>query len=76
MNGETSLLCPTCIHSIRCLTWAEWKCKKLERRIYDYKDLDKCEHYKKRPDIFKEPICSCDSCAENDFLFDEYEEGD
>ena len=75
MNEEAVGLCPTCINSIHCDTWAEWKCKVKERRIYDYKAIKKCESYKKRDKNFKEPKCQCEDCLKNESLF-EYEEED
>lgn len=61
-------LCPTCVNSIRCETWAEWKCKKLERRIYGYAKLTDCKFYKKRDKNFKEPKCQCEDCLKNPLL--------
>ena len=39
-------LCETCTNAIWCPTWAEWKCKAKEKRIYG--ELTKCSDYKKR----------------------------
>lgn len=69
-------LCPSCANSIRCDTWGEWKCKKLEKRIYGYKTLTKCVYYKKRPSNFEEQKCQCDDCLKNDLLDEISEEGD
>ena len=67
-------LCPSCENSIWCPTWAEWKCKVKERRIYDYKTLTKCKSYKQRDKKFKEPKCQCEDCLKNELLLDEEEE--
>lgn len=64
-------LCETCVHGIFCPTWAEWRCKAKEKRIYD--NLTQCESYKKRDKNFKEPKCQCKSCLENELLFEEEE---
>lgn len=64
-------LCPTCVNSIRCDTWAEVKCKKLKRRIYGYKTLTECKFYGKRDRLFKEPKCQCEDCLKNEALADE-----
>lgn len=66
-------LCETCSEAIWCPTWAEWRCKAKEKRIYV--KLTKCSDYKKRDKNFKEPKCQCESCLENDDLWEEYEEG-
>lgn len=65
-------LCETCSEAIWCPTWAEWRCKAKEKRIYV--KLTKCSDYKKRDKNFKEPKCQCESCLENDDLLEEYEE--
>lgn len=64
-------LCSTCANSIRCDTWAEWKCRKFERRIYDYYTMTNCEFYKKRQKNFKEPKCQCEDCINNESLCDD-----
>lgn len=69
-------LCPNCVNSIFCSTWAEWKCKKFEKRIYGYKKLTKCKFYSKRPKDFKESKCQCDDCLKNELLWDEEEESE
>lgn len=68
----TKSLCETCIHSIRCETWAEWKCKLENRRIYEIRT--KCSGYKKRDSNFKEPKCQCEDCLKNELLFSEEED--
>ena len=68
-------LCPTCKMSIWCPTWAEWKCKVKERRIYDYKTLTDCADYKTRGKDFKEQRCQCEDCLKNELLFDDEEDG-
>lgn len=67
-------LCPICTNSIWCPTWAEWKCKIKERRIYDYKTLTECKFYKKRGKDFKESRCQCEDCLKNEDLLDEMED--
>ena len=67
----SELLCATCVNSIRCPTWAEWRCKKFERRIQGYKSMPRCKFYAKRPANFKEPRCQCRFCLENDKLYEE-----
>ena len=66
-------LCATCAESIWCPTWAEWRCKAKEKRIYNADKLTKCKFYKKRGKNFKEPKCQCRSCLENELLFEEEE---
>lgn len=66
-------LCPTCSNSIWCPTWAEWKCKAVEKRIYVYATMSFCGSYVKRDKNFKESKCQCDSCLENEMLKDEEE---
>jgi hypothetical protein len=56
-------LCKTCVNSIWCDTWAEWKCKDLKLRING--DLVNCSTYKKRPKDFKEAKCQCEDCLTN-----------
>lgn len=68
-------LCATCTNGIRCPTWAEWRCKAKEKRIYNADKLTKCESYKKRDKNFKEPKCQCRSCLENEKLWEYYDEG-
>lgn len=70
MDEEKSL-CPSCTNSIRCETWAEWKCKAQKRRIYGYKTMTVCGSYKKRPKDFKEPKCQCEDCLKNATLIEE-----
>lgn len=65
-------MCPTCSNSILCKTWAEYKCKKLERRIYGYMKLTECKYYKKREKDFKESPCRCEDCLKNELLASEY----
>ena len=68
-------LCPSCANSIRCDTWAEWRCKKYEKRIYNYTAITKCKLYSKRPKNFKEPKCQCEDCLKNELLLtEEYDE--
>lgn len=58
--------CPSCVNSIHCKTWGEWKCRKLKQRIYGYKTLTDCKFYKKRAKDFKESTCQCEDCLKND----------
>lgn len=64
-------LCPTCIYSIWCRTWAEWKCKKLCTRIKNNNAISRCEHYKTRPKDFKEHKCQCEDCLKNELIYEE-----
>lgn len=64
-------LCPTCVHSIWCRTWAEWKCRILCKRIRNPDSVTGCEHYKTRPKGFKEPKCQCEDCLKNELLYEE-----
>lgn len=66
-------LCSSCMNSIWCPTWGEWKCKALKRRIY-WSNLSTCRFYSKRGKDFKEPRCQCDGCLKNEALLDEMEE--
>lgn len=68
MSGENKILCPDCINSIWCNTFAEAKCVKLERRIYGYKTMTECKFYKKRGKDFKESQCQCEDCLKNEAL--------
>lgn len=65
-------LCSSCVNSIWCPTWAEWKCKNFEKRIYEL--ISKCNGYKKRDKNFKEPECRCKDCLKNEMLWDEKED--
>ena len=64
-------LCPTCVYSIWCRTWAEWKCKKLQIRLRNSNVVTTCDHYKTRPKGFKEPKCQCEDCLKNELLYEE-----
>lgn len=66
--AETNYLCPQCVNSVRCETWAEWKCLAQKKRIYGYKTLTECKFYKKRGKGFKEPKCQCEDCLKNPLL--------
>ena len=72
----TTGLCPTCIHSCWCPTWAEYRCFAKEIRLSEYgiPQLTECSEYKKRGKDFKEPKCQCENCLENEKLLDEEEE--
>ena len=63
-------LCASCVQSIYCDTWSEWKCKAKEKRIYNYKTVASCDNYKKRDKNFKEPKCQCENCLENELISD------
>ena len=63
-------ICSTCMHSIWCQTWADWKCKVKKRRIYpDSAFYGKCPDYKKRDKTFKESACQCEDCLKNEDLW-------
>lgn len=67
-------LCASCVSSIWCPTWAEWKCRVNERRIYSAMLLSKeCPDYKKRGKDFSEAKCQCEDCLKNEDLWDETE---
>lgn len=66
--------CPSCTNSIRCNTWAEWKCRVKERRIYNYAEMTSCPNYIKRDKNFKESLCQCDDCLKNESLWEIIEE--
>lgn len=72
----TNGLCPTCVNSIWCPTWAEYKCTKKEVRLTSYglKQPITCADYKKRGKDFKESKCQCDDCLKNEKLLDEEDE--
>lgn len=65
-------LCASCSNSLKCYTWAEWKCTAQTRRVYE--TVTKCDDYKKRGKDFKEPRCQCDDCLRNEALIEELEE--
>lgn len=69
-------LCPNCIHSVWCPTWAEYKCLKKAIRfsICGHSQPTGCSDYKKRGKDFKEPKCQCEDCLKNEILWDEEEE--
>ena len=67
-------LCSSCVNSIWCPTWAEWKCKSFEKRIREPANLKTCTSYKKRDKNFKDPECRCDDCLKNEMLWDEKED--
>lgn len=68
-------LCSSCSNSIWCDTWGEYRCSVLEKRIYNYKELTKCDNYVKRSKDWKEPRCQCRSCLVNEKLLDDLEVG-
>ena len=70
--AEDKVLCPNCVYGIYCPTWGEWKCRALERRIYNYASLTDCNFYKKRGKGFEEPRCQCEDCLKNELLSEEY----
>lgn len=72
------VLCASCVNSIRCNTWSEWKCTKRAVRFssYGYSPPTKCSDYKKRDKDFKEPKCQCDDCLRNESLAEELEESE
>ena len=64
-------LCPNCVNSIWCPTWAEWKCKVRSERIYGYKTMTSGKFYKKRGKDFKESRCQCEDCLNNAVMEEE-----
>lgn len=66
-------LCPSCVNSIFCDTWGEWKCLVKERRIYVYAGMTTCKDYKKRGKDFKKRKCQCEDCLRNELLVEEGE---
>jgi hypothetical protein len=56
--SEIKSLCPNCSNSIKCSTWAEWKCTAKKRRIYGWKEMP----------------CQCEDCLKNELLSEEREE--
>lgn len=60
-KGKYEGLCPSCMNSRRCETWAEWKCLTKER-YYRYAGPKECESYKKAPAVFNRPQCQCEDC--------------
>lgn len=58
-------LCSTCVNSIWCDTWGEWKCTVRKRRFYGSNIPDECKSYKKRGKDFKERPCQCEDCLKN-----------
>lgn len=71
-------LCSSCSNSIRCDTWAEWKCTKRAIRFssYGYSMPAKCSDYVKRPKNWKEMKCQCEDCLKNESLTEELEESE
>ena len=67
IKGLYEGLCATCENSIRCETWAEWKCVVKEKR-YNYAGPKECESYKKALAKFKRPRCQCEDCLKNGLL--------
>lgn len=65
-------LCATCVHSIRCNTWAEMKCLKHKKR-YPNAGTKECEDYEKRPLKWTERPCRCEDCLKNELLMEEEE---
>lgn len=59
-------LCPSCVSSIRCETWGQYKCKVKERHITGRKSV--CASYTRRPKDFEEPKCQCEDCLKNEEL--------
>lgn len=68
-------LCPNCMHSVWCPTWAEYKCLEKEIRFtqYGFEQPTTCSDYKKRDKSFKERKCQCEDCLKNEALLDEEE---
>ena len=68
-------LCLSCVYSVWCPTWAEYKCleKKIRFTQYGFKQPTTCDSYKKRDKNFKEHRCQCNDCLKNEVLLDEEE---
>lgn len=68
-------LCSNCTHSVRCPTWAEYKCLEKEIRFtqYGFEQPTTCADYTKRGKDFKERKCQCEDCLKNEALLDEEE---
>ena len=64
-------LCKSCVNSIFCKTWKEYKCIVREKRVYDYESITRCKQYNKRPNSFKERKCQCKDCLNNSIIFEE-----
>ena len=61
--------CPTCSNSIRCDTWAEWKCT-VHKRRYIHNGPVNCPDFKKRPAKWEEMRCGCEDCQKNETLME------
>ncbi len=70
IKGLYEGLCSTCVYSIRCHTWAEWKCTEHGTR-YPNAGTKECTDYKKRPVKWVEKPCQCEDCLKNELLMDE-----
>ena len=64
--------CKTCKHSVFDEKYGEYKCKKLERRIYILLDSSECRFYKKRYEKKEESKTQADSDGELMESFDYY----
>ena len=52
----------SCIHSIFCPTWGEWKCVERKETIKDESVCDTCETFKKIGNDDETPECHCETC--------------
>lgn len=54
--------CLTCNNGIWCDTWAEWKCTKKQKRVYDQNERVDCTDYDKRSRGAVAAQCQCEDC--------------
>lgn len=73
LNDFWGGLCPTCEKSIRCDTWAEWKCL-VQKSRYHHNGPMECADFKKRSKDFKAARCQCEDCLKNESLSAEFVE--
>ena len=59
---EEKELCPTCSNSRWCEVWAEWKCTRHKKRMYDENERKTCPYYQKRSKGAKAAQCHCEDC--------------
>lgn len=73
---STDNLCANCVHSLWCPVWTELKCTKHDVVFSSYgrSTPDECADFKKRGKDFKERLCHCDDCMDNESLVEQREE--
>lgn len=59
---EVTEKCPTCDNGIWCDTWAEWKCLRHKKRVYDKNERVDCQYYQKRSKGAVAEQCQCEDC--------------